>query len=217
LSCLKVFLPLLIVLFISTNSFAEEDWGYSHNFLIQKKISDKWFIVSRSQFNARDNMREIFLGLVDLGFDYQMYEWLKVGGAYRGAWFLLDKEYGYENRPMININASKNIHGYFVSNLSRFEFRFYNYDLKDDVRFRNETRIVFPLELTKLKLKPYIEEEFFYGFNANEVNANWLSGGLQYQVNKNVRIKTGYRWLTQKTGTEWINRNVLVTGFMFTF
>lgn len=218
LSFLHYVILFFSIFIFSVNASASEDWGYAHNFLIQKKLNTKWSIVSKSQFNARDDMREIFLGLVDLGVDYQLYDWLKIGGAYRGAWSLLrNNEYGYENRPMINIYASKNLHQYFVSNLARFEFRQFNYDLKDDVRFRNEIRVVFPVEITKMKLKPYIEEEFFYSINAEEINANWLSAGLQYQVNKNVRIKTGYRWLRQKAGETWFGRDVLVTGFMFSF
>lgn len=214
---LRFVFSLIIISFACTQASATEDWGYSHNFQIQKKVSDRWFIVSRSQFNSRDDMREIFLGMVDIGADYQVYDWLKVGGAYRGAWTFLGREYGYENRPMININASKKFKGYVFNNLSRLEFRQYHFDLEDDIRYRNESRVVLPLELTPLKLKPYIEDEFFYSFNADEINANWLTGGIHYQINENVRVKTGYRWLTQKTGRGWVDRHVLVTGFMFTF
>jgi len=72
-------------------------------------------------------------------------------------------------------------------------------------------------QITKYNFIPYIEEEFFYSFNDEQINVNWLSGGLRYKINKNTIVKVGYRWQTQKRSGVWIDRNVLVTGLLLFF
>ncbi|MEM7392957.1 MAG: DUF2490 domain-containing protein, partial [Verrucomicrobiota bacterium] len=101
-----------------------------------------------------------------------------------------------------------------VTNRTRFEFRHFN-DRKDDVRFRNETRIEAPWSITPLDIRPYFEEEFFISFNEDEVNMNWITLGLFYKPVKNIKLKAGYRWLTQKLGGEWRDRHIFVTAFNF--
>ncbi len=194
-----------------------EDWGYSHNFFIKKKISDRWAVESRSLFTSRDNMREIFLGVADIGLSYDVTGWLNIGAAYRAGWILVNGEYGYENRPLINLTLRGKWEGALISNRSRVEFRHYDFDRRDDVRFRNETRIIFPWELPMGRLRPYMEEEFFYADNAGEINMNWLTAGLTCRLNEHVRVKSGYRWNTFKFGPEWEHRHMWVTGFAFLF
>ncbi len=148
---------LLVLLIVHTMAgivCAADDWGYSHNFLIRKKMNERWSIVSRSLFSSREDMRDVFFGVVDLGFDYDVKDWLRAGMAYRGAWFRMNQGFEYENRPLINVQFHKNVKGYYLSNRHRFEFRYYNDSREDDIRYRNETWIVFPYEIIKFKLRP---------------------------------------------------------------
>ncbi len=98
-----------------------------------------------------------------------------------------------------------------MTNRSRFEFRFFDYR-EDDVRFRNEIVVEAPWEFTPLKLKPYVEEEFFYSFNEDWIEANWIGAGLSWRPMPGVKLKLGYRWVHQRIGDGWLNRNVIVTG-----
>jgi len=162
-------------------------------------------------------MQDIFLGITDVGLRYSLTDQLSVDGVYRAVWFKQSNGWVYENRPLVNINLKKIWKEYSWNYRSRFEFRFFEYDKKDDIRYRSEFRIITPFKITKWHLTPYIEEEFFYSFNNNEINMNWLSGGVRYKVNKNTVVKLGYRWQTQKLSGTWSDRNVLVTGFIFFF
>jgi len=212
-----IFLLIILHTLVFLSPARAWDWGNSNNLFIKKTLNDRWSIVSRSLFTSRDDMSDIFFGIADIGLRYKVVDWLSVDGVYRGAWFESSAGWEYENRPLININLGKKFGGFFLSNRSRFEFRIYADDRQDDIRYRNEIRIITPFELTKWKLIPYFEEEFFYGYKDGEINMNWLTGGLRYNINKNTKVKLGYRWQTQKLGGTWKNRHVLVTGLLIFF
>lgn len=213
MSCVAV----LVVASLWAARSEAEDWGYSHNLFVKKKLSDRWSFESRSLFTSRENMHEIFLAVTDAGLSYDVTKWLNLGASYRAGWILVGSDYEYESRPLINLTLKKKVKGAFVSNRSRVEFRYYDFDREDDVRFRNETRVVFPWKLTRWQLKPYLEEEFFYADNAGRINMNWVTAGFTYQVNENVRFKSGYRWNALKFGPQWEHRHVWVTGFAFIY
>jgi len=212
-------IPLILIVYFLTSPLGvfAWDWGNSNNFYFKKPLDEKWTIESRSLFTSKQDMGDVFFGVVDLGLSYKTLDWLTIGASYRGAWFEQSKGWGYESRPLINILAKTKWKDTFLSNRSRFEFRNYQYNKKDDVRYRNETRLIAPYQFTSLKLQPFFEEEFFYSYNTTQIDMNWVTGGLMYQVNKNTRLKCGYRWHAQKLSGKWFNRHVLVTGLMMQF
>lgn len=165
---------------------------------------------------SRDNMSNPFFATADIGLRYKFTPNWSTDVVYRAAWLELGEDWRYENRPLINLNYSTNWQGYRLTHRSRVEFRIFE-EASDDIRYRSEYRIVFPHELTRFKLKPYIEEEFFYSVNAEEVNENWLSAGFRYRLNPNTILKLGYRWQARKSQNQWQDRNVLVTGILLFF
>ena len=192
-----------------------EDWGMSNNFFLSYKLNQKWAIESRSLAASRNDFNDYFFSTGDLGFSYRFTKHVKVGASYRVAWWRLGRETSIENRPLLNFDLSDNFFGYNINNRSRFEFRFFNDDRSDDVRLRNETRIIFPYQF--FGTKPYLEEELFYSFRNSQVDMNWLSVGLRYGFSKKVKVKLGYRWSARRVGSSFENRNVLVTGVLFFF
>jgi hypothetical protein len=74
-----------------------------------------------------------------------------------------------------------------------------------------------PWEILPFGIKPYVEEEFFWGRNSGKVEMNWLTGGLYCKPNNSTKLKLGYRWVSARVGDEWENRNQLVTSFNFFF
>jgi len=193
------------------------DWGNSNNFFLKKKIDERWSFVTRSLVVSRDDMSDVFFTLLDGGLRYAWFDSFSTDFVYRGAWLENSSGWAYENRPLINLNVNQKWQKFKLSHRSRFEFRLYNDQRKDDIRYRSEFRIITPYKLSKYNLTPYIEEEFFYSFNQEQINMNWLSGGLRYKINKNATFKLGYRWQTQKFSDVWSNRHVLVTGLLLFF
>lgn len=208
---ISVFLLLCLIPFVSSPLSAADE-GMSHNLLIKYALTEKWFLISRSNTASRDHYDDYFFGYTGLGVGYNLNENWSVRAGYRHAWIRPRDEWLEEDRPYLEGYFTQRWSGFRVTNRSRFEFRYYDFERDDDVRFRNEIVVEAPWEFTPLKLKAYVEEEVFFGFNQEHIEANWLGGGFAWRPIKGVKLKLGYRWVHQRIGDDWINRNVIVTG-----
>lgn len=196
---------------------AEGDWGYAHNFYVVKSLTEKWSILHRSQFALRDDMSDLFFGFADIGVGYRFHPAWRVDGVYRRNWLRPGDTWLIEDRPLINLTWFGKVRDTRVSNRSRVEFREYRWDKTDDIRYRNETRLDFPWEVLPGAIKPYLEEEFFWGKESGEIEMNWLTGGLYCKPGRSTKLKLGYRWIRIRVGSEWENRNQLVTAINLFF
>jgi opacity protein-like surface antigen len=197
------------------DAMAETDNGVSVNQLLKVKISDKWFIISRSNIATRD-VDDTFFGYTGAGLGYQFTKEWSVRAGYRRAWFRPGDEWLVENRPYLEAYYSKMITDLRFSSRSRFEFRTFDYR-DNDVRFRNNFTLDLPWKISPLKLQPYIEEEFFYSFDNERIDMNWLGSGLSWKPVKSVKLKLGYRWNYFRVGDDFQNRNTLTVGMNFYF
>ena len=114
---------LSILVFIPVTAQAR-DWGNSNNLFIKKTLNERWSFVSRGLFASRDDMSDIFFGTIDGGLRYKVNDIFSMDAVYRGVWFDLGEDWGYENRPLINFNFKERWKGYTWNHRSRFEFRF---------------------------------------------------------------------------------------------
>jgi hypothetical protein len=194
----------------------EGDWGYAHNFYIVKALNPKWSLLHRSQVALRDDMSDLFFGFADIGVGYRFHPDWRIDGVYRRAWIRPADSWQIEDRPLVNLTWFGSIREARLSNRSRIEFREYRWDKTDDIRFRNETRLDLPWGVAGIK--PYFEEEFFYGKESRHIEMNWLTGGLYFKPSKATKLKVGYRWIAYRyVSGKWENRNQLVTALNFYF
>lgn len=182
-----------ILIFIFLFSLAarseEGDWGFAHNNYVIKKLTAKWSFLHRSQFALRDDMSDLFFGYADAGAGYKFHPDWRIDLVYRRVWIQLGETWRIEDRPLINLTWFGTLGDARLTNRSRLEFREYRWDKKDDLRFRNETRLELPWSFAGLK--PYFEEEFFYGWERRAIEMNWLSAGLSFKPKSNVKLKIG--------------------------
>lgn len=195
----------------------EGDWGYAHNFYVAKSLNEKWSLLHRSQFALRDDMSDLFFGFADIGIGYRFHPDWRVDGVYRRNWLRPGDKWLIEDRPLVNLTWFGKIQDTRISNRSRLEFREYRWDKTDDIRYRNETRLDLPWEVLPPGIKPYFEEEFFWGKESGEIEMNWLTGGLYCKPNSHMKLKLGYRWIAIRIGNQWENRNQLVTALNLFF
>lgn len=195
----------------------EGDWIYTHDNVVNVRLNDKWFIAHRSQLNLRDDMSEFYLGLADLGIGYRFLPGWSIEPAYRRVWTKSGDSWLIEDRPLINLAWSGKYRDAGLYARSRFEFREYRWDKKDDFRWRQQLRVDMPWEVLPCGIKPYVEEEWFWGRNSGKFELNWLTGGLYCKPNKHVKLRLGYRWAAARIGDEWENRNVLLTAINLYF
>lgn len=196
-----------------------QETGSSENLIVKKTLNEDWFLSSRNLLVTRDGFGDFFFGYLDINLGYELGDDWSVEGGYRHARLKLGDDFWRdEYRPSALLTYARSEGGWYFSNRHRLEYRVFEGDTTDDrFRYRNETRLIAPHELTSLKLKPFVEEEFFYEFNGSEFNLNWLTVGVRHQIADGVTAKLGYRWQAQKFGDDWSHRHVLVTGLLLFF
>lgn len=209
-------LLLTLILLRASPLFATVDSGASYNFLFKVGLNKDWFIISRSNLASRDDFSDSFFRYTGAGLGYQLTESWSLRGGYRRAWIQLQDNWLPEDRFYLEGFYTTNLDTYRLTNRSRIERRTFDYR-EDDVRLRNETVIEGPVGLLGERIKPYLEEEFFYSKKADRFEANWLGGGVAWRPAKGVKLKLGYRWNRFRVGDEWRNRHVLVTGLNLFF
>jgi len=88
---------------------------------------------------------------------------------------------------------------------------------KDVWRYRNKFMMKIPLELTKLKLQPYLADEVFINLDKEGYNRNRLYSGVAFNLSKNVKGEIYYLWQSSRSGGGWNEINVLGTQLKFYF
>jgi hypothetical protein len=193
------------------------DWGTTHDLFVRAALNEKWSIYSSAQAVLWNDFSDVFFGYVDLGVGYKFHPAWRVEAAYRKAKVKPADDWLTEHRPLVNLTWFDTIEDIRLSNRSRIEFRDYSWTKKDDIRFRNRTRAELPWTVLPFGIKPYFEEEFFYGKNSARIEKNWLTGGLYYTAPKHAKLRLGYRWIAVRTSSEWHSINQIVTALVVSF
>ena len=202
---------LILFTFLSVSS-AFADTGSSHNYFYRNKIDDKKYFVSRANLVTRDGLKDFFFGYVDASLGVKLSQKWSFEGGYRHAYLELSSGWRQEYRPMLNLAYRGKAGNWDFRNRHRLEFRFFEGDANDHIRYRNESVWTAPYSVSKYNLTPYISEEFFYEFTDNDFNVNWLTIGVSKKFSKHKKWKLGYRIQSQKFNDDWSTRHVLVTG-----
>lgn len=115
----------------------------------------------------------------DVGIKFPITETIKCSLNYRQIYqFNSDNnKWQIEKRP--HISLQKNLkHNLVITELrSRQEFRFKR---DDTYANRNRIRLMFKANKEILKLKPFFSNEWFYDFDKEQYNKNWLVLGLNF-------------------------------------
>jgi hypothetical protein len=211
------FLFTVAVFIICTASVhADSDWVYKSKYGLSLPISEKWESTVKSEFRFEDDMSEHYYSYVDGGLVYGATEWLQIGGNFRYIKYKSGEEWLGENRPHLNMKIKWEWKGFEFSDNNRIEYR--NRQSEDDLwRYRNKLKIQYPLEDSGLRVTPYISEEIFYDFHAEQRNKNRLEGGISLQLSDNIKLYTAYQLDSNRNDDGWTDANVLATYLKISF
>lgn len=210
----------ITVLSISEICFAFDDGDFQFwsaakfSFDIEKD----WKITFEEEFKLGDDAGDLYYHHSDLGLVYKsLADWIDLGVNYRKA-FQRDSEdkWRQENRPHLNITLKGQLSNLDVSSRSRFEYRDRENN-KDLWRYRNKVTVKLPLELTALKLQPYLADEVFINFDEEDLNKNRLYSGLSFKLSENIKGEVYYLWQSSESDGDWTNLNVLGAQLKFYF
>lgn len=186
--------------------------GSSHNLFVLDKLDEDSALVYRANFVTREGFKDAFFGYVDANYRRKLAGPWSVEAGYRHAFLKLGDHWREEYRPMLSLYWRDTLWGGKFSNRHRLEFRYFEGDAQDRIRYRNESVWTSRNTITDYQLTPFIEEEFFYDITGHELNANWITLGVSKFWAKGKKWKLGYRLQSQKFNGEWENRHMLVTG-----
>jgi len=194
----------------SSFGFDDGDFQFWSTASASFKVTDNWGGKFEEEFRFGDDASQLYYQHSDLGFVYRgLADWLDVGLNFR---LVFEKnsagQWKQENRPHLNATFKGKLNGVSVSNRSRFEYRDRE-DKKDVWRYRNKLTVKLPIELTELKLKPYIADEIFVDFEGAGVNRNRFYAGLSAPISKRLDGGLYYLWQSSKSAGTWKDINVL--------
>jgi len=204
--------------FSTTLNIIRGDFQYWSSANVSLDIDKDWKITFAEEFRLGDDAGHLYYHHSDLGFVYKsLADWIDLGVNYRKVFERDSKDkWRQENRPHLNVMLKGKLFGLDLSDRSRFEYRDRE-NKKDLWRYRNKVSVKLPLELTSLKLQPYLADEVFINFDEEDFNKNRLYAGLSLKLSKNIKGEVYYLWQSSKSGGDWKNINVLGTGLKFYF
>jgi hypothetical protein len=198
--------------------FGDEGFQYWSTTALSVDIDKDWKLTADEEFRFGDDGGNFYYQHTDVGLVYKnVTDWMDLGINYRQV---NEKDssdvWRQENRPHLNVTLKGKIQDIDFSSRSRFEFR--NLEKKKDVwRYRNKVTCKLPLELTAVKLKPYVADEVFVDFDQKGLNRNRLSAGFSVKLAKQIKGVIYYLWQASRSNGEWQDIHVLGTQLKFTF
>lgn len=192
-----------------------DDTGSSHNLFLIDRLDEDSFFVGRANLVTRDGFSDAFFGYIDGNYRRNLDEHWALEVGYRHAMLELPGGWREESRPMLALYWRDEVAGGRFSNRNRLEFRHFEGNAKDRIRYRNESVWRSNGTVTRYKLKPFVEEEIFIDLTDDKLNENWLTLGVSSHWTKQIKWKLGYRLQSRRPGEQWLNRHMLVTGVSF--
>jgi hypothetical protein len=194
------------------------DFQYWNSADISFDVNNNWKFIFQEELRFGESGRRLYYQHYEPGLTYSgLAEWIDLGFNYRqvierdskGKWKL-------EDRPNLNVTLKGKLFGLDVSDRSRLEYRILE-DRKDVWRYRNKFTAKLPVELTELKLRPYVAEEIFVPLDDVEINTNRLYAGIPFKLTKNIGCDLYYLWQSSRSNDGWTDINVVGTAFKFSF
>ncbi|MBU1134129.1 MAG: DUF2490 domain-containing protein [Candidatus Omnitrophica bacterium] len=215
------FIVCIAVLCFSQGSmvFANDDLKMFNFYQITYKINDSFDVFIQPDMRFKDDINNFDYYHIRGGIVYHALKNLDLGSTYRfvqsknsaGKWL---NEYRLELdiAPKITIGRFK------LVNRSRFEYR--NLPTSTDRwRYRNLSKIAYPVKIGDFEFTPYISEEIFCDFEIGKINLNWITVGVDKKITKNLTLGLFYLNETVRVGTrsEWDTNHVIGTKVMMSF
>lgn len=149
----------------------------------------------------------------------QHYEWgvvwgfdkrLDLGIAYRQAYDRDGDEWLAENRPYATATMKHDLWKFKFVGRNRLEYRHFDYDRDDLIRYRHRSMLKLPLEFRGLKITPHTSNEIFISSNGTGFNQDRVYFGLEIDPERHFNFDIYYmlQYLKLCEG-KWSRANVL--------
>jgi hypothetical protein len=192
---------LTCVLMLPYISIAQSsDFGNWLIYIGNKKVNSKWNIHNEVQYRNYDAIGDLEQLLLRTGLGYNLSE--NNHNLLLGYGYILSQNYIADTQNKMDVNehrifqqftSKQNVGSVSLSHRYRFEQRFVESDFKMRLRYFLAFKVpILKTETSPTKLYLSAYNEVFLNTESDVFDRNRVYGGLGYQLNKNVRIETGY-------------------------
>lgn len=192
---------LTCVLMLPYSSAAQNsDFGNWLIYIGNKKVDSKWNIHNEVQYRNYDAIGDLEQLLLRTGVGYNLSE--NNHNLLLGYGYILSQNYSADTEDKLDVNehrifqqftSKQKIGNVSLSHRYRFEQRFVDSDFKMRLRYFLAFKVpILKTETSPTKLYLSAYNEVFLNTESDVFDRNRVYVGLGYQLNKNVRIETGY-------------------------
>ena len=213
-----VFTGIILALIFSVKAYAYDDHDFqiwntdAEDFKINKDLKG----VLEEEFRWGDNAGDFYYQHYDLGFFYSLNEWLALGSGYRHILSKSGGDFKIENEPYMTATLLWQLMEIKFDDRSRLEYQHFDYQV-DAWKYRNKLTIKFPWKFTEMEIQPYLADEIFLGFQNKSFSRNRFYSGLSMNLAKNLKTEVYYMLQSSRSGSRWIEANVLGTKVKLSF
>jgi len=200
------------------------DTRYTSHLVVKKKLNDKFDIFVHSNLKLKDDMGTLYYFYVRNGLTYHAHKNLDLGLVYRIAETEVRKaaetDWKIEHRAEFDIAPKMDIGKLKLVDRSRFEFRYFENEGRDEWRYRNLFKLSYPVEIFNVPISLFCSEEFFYDLNPKEISIHWLTAGFDKKLTEDLSLAIYFRIeLVRKAEdlNSWDRYNVLGTQLTWYF
>lgn len=191
-------------------------WNYNRFY---NSFNDKLGIMIEEEFRVGNNISTFYYQHTFVGLYYKICDWLQIMPTYEqifrktsvdGNWFPVYV-------PFFEVLFTLRRETWALSNRTRFEYEMPDTKKENNFfTFRNQTTYTLPIQWTRLKIQPYLSDEFFItsqnGFNQNRVSAGFLIPFV-----RQFSTDLYYRFRSIKPNKKWLHQNILGVNLIFNF
>jgi len=213
----KIFLLVFLVIgpfSINNPAGAGNDWEYWSHYEVVDSISDNLDFKVKPEFRFNNNLSNHYYTHIDIGLDWKVNDWFILSPYYRHVNEKKENDWKVEYRPHLSATFKWKHFGLNFNDRNQLEYR-----IKEDkkfFRYGNKLTVNLP-KFTRFNLQSYFSEEFFYDFDANELNKNRVYAGVNFKIIKNLTGDFYYIFESRKKTDDWLDVNVLGTALKYNF
>jgi len=204
----------IIILTMSRLAQADSRWEYWTSFGFTNSVSDNVTLKVAPELRYKGGSSGHYYTRVDMGFDWEVNKWLILGSYYRHVEEKKKDKWEIEKRPHLNATIKGKLFGLAISNRGRLEYRITEDD--DFFRYRNKLTLK-AAKKTLFEIQPYIADEPFYDFDADEFNKNRLYAGFGCTIFNKLKADLYYILESRRKDGHWRDFNILGINFIYPF
>jgi len=190
----KYFITLLFFASILSGQFNHQD-----KLVIKQKLGQSTVTFD---FDIRTNETGFFHKHLDVGVHYPIKSTWKVGLKYRAQYRLNDGAWNLEQRPQVELLKAINKPIAKWQLRTRMDYRIRN-EKNNEMRNRSRIQLKAINPISRLKITPFINNEFFFAPETWNYYINWTSFGFDLPKTKFGKPTIFYKYILSLKEGEW--------------